>query len=364
MKKRIMKKIIQIIAGVLILGLFIWTLVYLYQKNQEKPVVFETVQPEVRDIVKKTVATGSVVPRKEILIKPQISGILEELYVKPGQVVKLGDLIAKVKIIPDMVSLNAAENRVSQAKISLENARADYERNKQLLDKQVIAQAEFQPYETARKQAIEELSAAEDNLAIIREGVSKKSGNASNTLIRSTAAGMVLDVPVEVGFSVIEANNFNEGTTIASVADMEEMIFQGKIDESEVEKLDLGMELILTIGAIDDEKFTAILEYISPKGVEENGAIQFEIEAAVKLDTNQFIRAGYSANADVVLDKKDDVLAIPEAVVLYDKAQPYIEIETQPQVFERRDIQTGLSDGIYIEVTEGLTAGDKIKKQV
>lgn len=358
-----MKRVIQIIVIVGLLSVFVWTLYYLYQKNQEAPVVFETEQPMQRTIIRKSVATGSVVPRNETFIKSQISGIIQDIYVKAGDEIKEGDLIAKVKIIPDMVALNNAENRVNRAKISLENAKVDYDRNKQLLDQQVISQAEFQPFELSRKQAMEELNAAEDALAIVKEGVSKKSASSSNTLIRSTVNGMVLDVPVEVGFNVIEANNFNDGTTIASVADMENLIFEGNVDESEVEKLSLGMELIMTIGAIEDRKFTAILEYISPKGVEEEGAIQFEIEAAVKIDSSQFIRAGYSANADVVLERKDDVLSINEALLQFDdEKQPYVEVEVGQQQFERKNVSLGISDGIHIEIIEGLTADDQVKK--
>lgn len=357
-----MKKVIRIVVILGLAGLFIWTLYFLYQKNQEAPVVYETEQPDYRTIVRKSVATGSVVPRNEIFIKPQISGIIQEIYVKPGDEIESGDLIAKVKIIPDMVALNNAENRVNRAKISLENSNTDYDRNKQLLDQKVISQAEFQPFELARKQAREELNAAEDALAIVKEGVSKKSASSSNTLIRATVNGMVLDVPVEVGFNVIEANNFNDGTTIASVADMDNLIFEGQVDESEVEKLQLGMDLIMTIGAIEERKFTAVLEYISPKGVEQDGAIQFEIEAAVKIDSAQFIRAGYSANADVVLEKKDSVLSLNEGLLKFEDDQPYVEVETSEQKFERRDVSLGISDGIHVEITEGLSAEDKVKK--
>ncbi len=355
------KTIIRIIIGVAVLGVFVWTLVFLYQKNQEVPVVYETQTPEMRTIIKKSVATGSVVPRKEILIKPQISGILQKILVQPGQIIKEGDLIAQVKVIPDMVALNNAENRVNRAVIGLDNANMDYDRNKQLLDQQVISAAEFQPFELGRKQALEELNAAEDALAIVKDGISKKSGNESNTLIRSTVSGMILDVPVEEGFNVIEANNFNEGTTIASVADMDELIFEGQVDESEVEKLKLGMELIMSIGAIENQNFKAILEYISPKGIEQDGAIQFEIEAAVEIDSSQFIRAGYSANADVVLEKRDDVLSIAESVVAFEEDKAFVEVENGEQQFERREIQTGLSDGIHIEVLSGITESDQIK---
>jgi len=303
-----------------------------------------------------------VVPRNEIFIKPQISGIIQSIHVKPGDIIEEGNLIAKVKVIPNMVSLNNSENRVNRAKISLENSQVDYDRNKSLLSQEVISAAEFQPFELARKQALEEVNAAEDALAIVKDGVSKKAGNSSNTLIKSTVRGMVLDVPVEEGYNVIEANNFNDGTTIASVADMENLIFQGQVDESEVEKLHLGMELIMTIGAIESHEFTATLEYISPKGVQDEGAIKFEIEAAVKIDSSQFIRAGYSANANVVLERKDNVLSIDEGLISFEEDGAYVEIETTEQQFERRKLELGLSDGIYIEVISGLTEEDKIKK--
>lgn len=314
------------------------------------------------DIVKKSVATGSVVPRKEILIKPQVSGIIKEIYVEAGDTVSEGDLIAKVKVIPDMVSMNNAENRLNRAKISLENSNQDYNRNKSLLDQGVISQADFQPFELARKQAQEELSAAEDNLQIIKDGVAKRSGSSSNTLIRATISGMVLDVPVEEGNSVIEANTFNEGTTIASLADMQDLIFEGNVDESEVERLQPGMELIVRIGAIEGREFPASLEYISPKGVELNGAIQFEIRAAVNLEEGEFIRAGYSANADVVLDKRTNVLAISEALVQFDEERkPYVEVKTGENTYERKDVELGLSDGINVEVLSGVTKEDEIK---
>ena len=357
-----MKSALRILLLVVILGIFGWTLWFLYQKDQEPPEIFETTQAEYRDIIKKSVATGSVVPRNEIFIKPQISGIIQSIHVKPGDIIKSGDLIARVKVIPNMVSLNNAENRVNRAKISLENATVDYNRNLALLEKEVISQAEFQPFELSQKQALEELNASEDALAIVRDGVSKKTGNSSNTLIKSTVNGMVLDVPVEEGFNVIEANNFNDGTTIASVADMENLIFQGQVDESEVEKLDIGMTLIMNIGAIEDNEFTAVLEYISPKGIQEEGAIKFEIEAAVKLDTSAFIRAGYSANANVVLDRRDSVLSIDEGLISFEDNDAFVEIETSEQAFEKRKIMMGLSDGIYVEILSGITKEDKIKQ--
>jgi HlyD family secretion protein len=360
-----MKKFLKIFLLVVVVGAILGTMFFLYQKSKKKPVIYEIESPFVSNVIKKTVATGSVVPRKEIEIKPQVSGIVEEVFIEAGQHVKKGDLIARVKIIPNMVELNNAESRFNKAKINFEDAKLVYDRQKKVYEQGVIPEAEFQQYRLSYMNAMEEMETAESNLQLIKEGVSKKSGTATNTLIRSTIEGMVLDVPVEVGNSVIESNTFNEGTTIASVADMGEMIFEGKVDETEVGKLKLGMPLILSIGAIEDKTFDAELEYIAPKGKEENGAIQFEIKADVKLRENSFIRAGYSANADIVLDRRDSVMVIPESLIKFEKEgdSAYVEIETQPQIFEKRYIKTGLSDGVNIEIKEGVGIKDKIKGQ-
>ncbi|NOX85579.1 MAG: efflux RND transporter periplasmic adaptor subunit [Chlorobi bacterium] len=357
-----MKTFFKIFIPVVILGIFGYTLYFLWDKSKEKPVVYETETPFYTDVIKKTVATGSVVPRKEIEIKPVVSGIIDELYVDEGDMVKKGDLIAKIRIIPDMITLNNAESRIEKAKINLKDAKRNYDRQLNLLEKGVIAKADFETYEIAYQSAQEELKAAEETLQLIKEGQLKKSGAPTNTLVRSTVSGMVLDVPVEIGDQVIEANNFNAGTTISTVADMNDMVFKGKIDETEVGKIHENMHLILSIGAIDDTKFDATLTKISPKGVEENGAIQFEIEANVNLKENQFIRAGYSANADIVLEKADSVMVIPESLLKFDGDTAYVEVETGEQQFEKRIIETGLSDGINIQVLSGIDENDKIKK--
>ncbi|MCF8367688.1 MAG: efflux RND transporter periplasmic adaptor subunit [Bacteroidales bacterium] len=357
-----MKKFLKIFLLVIILGGFVYTIYFLYEKSQAKPIVYETTTASKTDIVKKTVATGSVVPRKEIEIKPKVSGIIEELYVQEGSMVKKGDLIAKVRIIPNMVSLNNAESRVNLAKIALENAERNFNRQKELYEENVISKKDFEEYELQYQNADEELLSAENNLLLIKEGQTKATGQSTNTLIRSTIDGMVLDIPVEVGNSVIESNTFNDGTTVANIADMGEMVFEGKVDESEVGKIREGMDLILTIGAINDVSFHATLEHISPKGLEENGAIQFEIKAAVVLIDTVFVRAGYSANADIVLDKRDSVLAISESLLQFDNDSAFVEVETEPQKFEKKYIETGLSDGINIEIISGLSEEDKIKK--
>lgn len=356
-----MKKALRISLLVIILVLFAATIFYLYNKSREKPVVFKTDKPFMTKIVKKTVATGSVIPRKEIEIKPQVSGIVEEIYVEAGKKVNSGDIIAKVRIIPDLVNLNNAEARLERARIAEEDAKMNFERRQKLYEQGVIAQAEWQPSDIAYKNAKQETNAAEANLELIREGVNKKSGKVTNTLIKSTISGMVLDVPVKVGSSVIETNNFNAGTTIASVADVGDMIFQGKLDETEVGKIKPGMNLSLTVGAIENDTFNAILKYIAPKGVLENGAVQFEIKADVVLKSNQFIRSGYSANADIVLQEADNVMAVKESLLQFEGDSAFVEIETAPQKFEKRFVKTGLSDGINIQILSGLGLKDNIK---
>jgi len=357
-----MKAFFKVLIILVLLGIFGYTMYFLWEKSQEKPVVFETTQAFETDIIKKTTATGSVKPRQEIEIKPKVSGIIEEIFVEEGQIIKKGDLIAKVKIIPNMVNLNNAESRVDRAKIQLQYHSTIFKRQKDLFEKGVIAQSEFEESETSFQNAKEELEAAKDNLELIRDGQTSKSQSTTNTMIRSTIEGMVLEIPIEEGNSVIESNTFNDGTTIATVADMGEMIFEGKIDESEVGKIKEGMPLILTIGALEDVEFEAMLEHISPKGVEENGAVQFEIRAQVKLRDDYFVRAGYSANAAIVLDRRDQVLAISESQLGFENDTVFVEIETGEQTFEKRIVETGLSDGINIEITGGLAKEDKIKK--
>jgi HlyD family secretion protein len=358
-----MKAFFRILLIIVVVGIFGGTIYYLYGKSKQKPVVYETTTAFTTDIVKKTVATGKVVPRQEIDIKPQVSGIIEQIFVEPGQKVKSGDLIARVKIIPNMLNLANAESRVKRAEISIQDTKRAFDRQKELFKSGVVAEAEFQQYEMSYLNALEELQAAENSLQLIRDGVAKSQGEASNTLIRSTISGMILAVPVEVGNSVIETNNFNEGTTIATIADMSEMIFKGKVDESEVGNIHEGMNLFLTIGAIDNMQFDARLEHISPRGVEESGAVQFEIRAAVALKDDVFIRAGYSANADIVLDSRNEVLSVKESLLIFDSGNVYVEVETAPQVFERREVKLGLSDGLNVEIVSGLTADEKIKVQ-
>ncbi len=356
-----MKKVLGIVFGIVFLLLVVGTGVFLYKRSQKKPVVFSTSPPVRTDIVQKTVATGSVVPREEVAIKPLVPGIVEELYVEEGQMIERGALVAKVRVIPDMGRLSDAESRVNRAKIALTDAEREHQRQKSLAEEGTVARADLDRAEIALAQAREELEGAQNAYDIVQSGTSARVAKSATTLVRATISGMVLEVPVEVGNSVIQANNFNEGTTIAAVADMSDMIFEGKVDESEVGKIRPGMELVLTIGALPDQKIRATLEHIAPKGKEENGAIQFAIRAAVETRDDLFLRANYSANADIVLDKRDQVLAIDEALLQFDGDKPYVEVEVRPQEFERRDVVTGLSDGIQIEIVSGLTESDQVK---
>jgi HlyD family secretion protein len=356
-----MKKIFRFVIFGGLIFVFVYTLFYLYQKSQKKPFVFETETPFKADIVRKTVATGSIKPREEVAIKPQISGIIDALFIEPGDLVKTGDILARIRIVPNMQALNAAENRLAVAQNAFKTNEAEYKRNAQLFSQGVIAEREYQQVELQYQNAKTELEAAKENLEIVREGATKRAGKTSITLVRSTVNGMVLEVPVKVGNQVIESNQFNDGTTIASVANMGDMIFEGLIDESEVGKIREGMALEVTIGAIENQIFPATLEYIAPKGTESGGAIQFEIRARMEHDKSDFIRAGYSANADIVLERRDSVLAIREALLQFDGGKPFVEVMTGQDQYERRDIAIGLSDGLKTEVLKGVNEKDRIK---
>lgn len=355
------KKILRIVLVLVFIGSLGYLGFFVYKKSEQAPVVFQTDSTFVTDIERKTVATGAINPRREIEVKSQVSGVVEKLFVEPGQEVKFGQLIAKIKIIPDVVALNNAEARLKEAVINFKNSEIETERQRKLFSDKVISEQEFNQYLLTYNLNKQQLEAAENNLELIKEGASKRSGTTSN-LVAATAAGMVLDVPVEEGDFVIETNTFNDGTTIASISDMTEMIFEGKVDEAEVGKLHEGMDLKLTIGALDTVKFDARLEYISPKGIEEEGAIQFEVRAAIELRQEYFLRAGYSANADIVLDRKEKALAIRESNIIFEEDKMFVEVALGEQQFEKREITTGISDGINIEILNGLTENQHIKK--
>ena len=359
-----MKKYLKITLLVVVAAIFIGTFIFLYQKSKPKTTVYETVTPEIADLEKTTVATGKVEPRDEVLIKPQISGIISEVYKEAGQTIKQGEVIAKVKVIPELGQLNSAESRVRVAEISTAQAETDHERIKKLYNDKLISREDYEKSEVEIKKAREELQTAKDALEIIKEGITKNSASFSSTLIRSTIDGLILDVPIKVGNSVIMSNTFNDGTTIATVANMNDLIFKGKIDETEVGRIHEGMPVKLTIGALQNLTFDAELEYISPKGVEENGANQFEIKAAVHAPDSVQIRSGYSANAEIVLQRAQKVLAVPEGIIEFSGDSTFVWVMTDSipeQKFELRQIKTGMSDGIKLEIKEGLTGKEKVR---
>ena len=349
---------------VLLAAGIIGTFVFLWMKSKPKVVVYETVTAEVADLQKTTVATGKVEPRDEILIKPQISGIIDEVYKEAGQSIRKGEVIAKVKVIPELGQVNSAESRVRLAEINEKQAQTDFDRIEKLFKDKLISREDFEKSEVALKQSHVEVQTAKDALEIIKEGITKNSASLSSTLIRSTIDGLILDVPVKAGNSVIMSNTFNDGTTIATVANMNDLIFKGKIDETEVGRIHEGMPVKLTIGALQNLTFDATLEYISPKGVEENGANQFEIKAAVSVPDSVQIRSGYSANAEIVLQRAQQALAVPESVIEFsgDSTFVYIMTDSIPeQKFQRKSVIAGMSDGIKIEIKSGVTAKDKIR---
>jgi len=354
-----MKKIIIFsIIGIAFIAVLIW----FGKMNSKSPVQYDTEKPFKTDIVKKTVATGKVTPLEEIEIKPQISGIIDKIFLEEGAQVEKGDLIAQIRVVPNEQALTGAKGRVTKAEIQLNNAKIVYDRNKKLYDSGVISRKEFESLQLTYDQAKQDLINAQNDYLIIKKGSTGSSGTA-NTNIRAEVAGTILEIPVKVGNQVIQSNNFNAGTTIASIADMTKMIFEGKVDEAEVGKIKNNTELEISLGAIEDKKFPAKLNFIAPKGTEESGAVQFTIKADVKLDKDYYLRAGYSANAEIILEKKDSVLSIREAVLKFDKEtdKPYVEVKTGDQEFERRDIELGISDGINVEILSGLTMDDEIK---
>ena len=372
-----MKRTKTVILLLLIVVVFTAALYYLWQKNQEDPVTYTSEAPSEQTIVVKTVATGSIVPKEEILIKPNISGVIEEVFIEAGQYVKQGDLIAQIRVIPNVSNLTSAKNSIASssnalqtAEINFKTQQAIYDRQKALFDKGVISANQFDEVSNTYLQAKQrvgqariDVTQARQNYDIIKTGTTSGVGNVAQTQVRATVSGMVLDVPVKAGNQVIEANNFNEGTSIASLADVKQMIFEGKVDESEVGKIKEGLPLEITVGAIEDQKFDAVLDYIAPKGVEENGAIQFEIKGTLKKMDSTFIRAGLSANASIILEKAEKVLAIKEALVQYDDEtkKPYVEVEVGDQKFERKELELGISDGIFVEVKSGIAKDDKVK---
>ena len=356
-----MKKVIKYIVVVLIVAVFAGTFVFLYKKSKPQEIRYQELTVTNQDIARSTVLTGKIVPRNEVNIKPQINGIIAEIYKEAGQMVQQGEVIARLTVIPDMNSLSAAQSRVRLSEINLKQAQTNFDREKALYEKNLISAEEYEKTEQQLNQAKEEYAASQESLEVIRDGVSSKNATSSSTLIRSTITGLILDIPVKVGNSVIQANTLNDGTTVATVANMNDLIFEGQVDETEVGSLQEGMPLTITIGALRDYTFDAKLEYISPKAVENNGANQFKVKAAVKVDSEHTIRSGYSANAQIDLEKATDVLSVPESALEFVKNEPYVYKKAEDGTYKQTKVTTGLSDGVNIEIKEGLSEGDTVR---
>lgn len=359
-----MKKVVRIIALVLLALLFLGTFIFLYQKSQPKETVYEILKAETADLVQTTIATGKIEPRDEVQIKPQISGIISEVYKEAGETIKKGEIIAKVKVIPELGQLNSAESRVRLAEMNGKQTGIDFGRMEKLYAKKLVSSEEYEKALLANQQAREELQAAKDNLEIIKEGITQNSASFSSTLIRSTITGLILDVPIKVGNSVIMSNTFNDGTTIATVADMTDLIFRGNVDETEVGRITEDIPVKITLGALQNKEFNATLEYISPKSVENNGANQFEIKAAISVPEDVKIRSGYSANAEIELQRANQVLSVPESAVEFidDGTYVYLLTDSVPnQKFKKVQVKTGVSNGIRVEIKEGLKLNDLVR---
>ena len=359
-----MKRYSKLMIAAIVALVFIGTFVFLWKKSQPKPVVYNEFTPKVTNISKTTVITGKIEPRNEVNVKPQISGIITQLLKEAGDYVNAGDVIAKVKVIPDMGQLSNAESRVRLATINLRQAKLDFSREESLFNQKLVSADEYDKVKQALRQAEEERMAAEDALEVVRDGISRSNAKASSTLVRSTISGIILDIPVKVGNSVILSSTFNDGTTIASVANMNDLIFRGNIDETEVGQLVLGMPMKITIGALQDLNFEAALEYISPKAVENNGANQFEIKAAVRVLKGNKIRSGYSATAEIELAHANNVLTVPESAIEFKGDSTFVYIikdNGKEKTYDRKPVITGLSDGVDIEVKKGLSKTDKVR---
>ena len=355
-----MKKFGKILLVVLVAAIFVGTFVYLFQRSKPKEIQYQEVVPEKGDIAKSTVVTGKIQPRDEVNVKPQINGIVAELYKKAGETVQQNEVIAKLKVIPDMSQLSSAQSRVRLAEVNLKQAQTNYNREKKLYDQQLVSADEFEKVAQALQQAQEEMAIAQETLEIVRDGVSSSNKSGSTTLVRSTISGLILDIPVKVGNSVTMSNTFNDGTTIATVANMDDLIFDGNIDETEVGRLHVGLPVRISIGALQDVHFDAALEYISPKATESNGTNLFEIKASVTVPSDVTIRSGYSANAEIVLEEARDVLTLAESAIQWEGDSTFVYVRNA-EGWDKRPVVTGLSDGVNIEVKSGLSEGETVR---
>ena len=357
-----MNKTVKIILSIAVLLALVYVLKYFKDSNAKEIIDYKTESPFYSTLDTKIVATGKLNPEEEIELKPQISGIIDAIFVEEGDLVKKGDLIARIRVVPNEQALVSAKSRINSLKLSFNNSQTVFNRNKSLFEKGVISKQDFENSELSLNQSKENYEQAQDDYQIIKQG-SLSGGSSANTTIVAQIPGTILEIPVREGDQVIQSNNFNAGTTIATVADMSQMIFEGKVDESEVGKLEEGKDIIVVLGAINEKEFPAVLTFVAPKGVEQNGAVQFTIKADVDIDSSTRIRAGYSANAEIELESKDSVLVIKEALLQFNRIteKPFVELLKENGRFQTKNVEIGISDGINVEIIEGIKEGDEIK---
>ena len=357
-----MNKTVKIILGIAVLLALVYVLKYFKDSNAKEIIDYKTESPFFSTLDTKIVATGKLNPEEEIELKPQISGIIDAIFVEEGDLVKKGDLIARIRVVPNEQALVSAKSRINSLKLSFNNSQTVFNRNKTLFEKGVISKQDFENSELSLNQSKENYEQAQDDYQIIKQG-SLSGGSSANTTIVAQIPGTILEIPVREGDQVIQSNNFNAGTTIATVADMSQMIFEGKVDESEVGKLEEGKDIIVVLGAINEKEFPAVLTFVAPKGVEQNGAVQFTIKADVDIDSSTRIRAGYSANAEIELESKDSVLVIKEALLQFNRIteKPFVELLKENGRFQTKNVEIGISDGINVEIIEGIKEGDEVK---
>ena len=357
-----MNKTVKIILGIAVLLALVYVLKYFKDSNAKEIIDYKTESPFFSTLDTKIVATGKLNPEEEIELKPQISGIIDAIFVEEGDLVRKGHLIARIRVVPNEQALVSAKSRINSLKLSFNNSQTVFNRNKTLFEKGVISKQDFENSELSLNQSKENYEQAQDDYQIIKQG-SLSGGSSANTTIVAQISGTILEIPVREGDQVIQSNNFNAGTTIATVADMSQMIFEGKVDESEVGKLEEGKDIVVILGAINEKEFPAVLTFVAPKGIEQNGAVQFTIKADVDIDSSTRIRAGYSANAEIELESKDSVLVIKEALLQFNRIteKPYVELLKENGRFQTKNVEIGISDGINVEIIEGIKEGDEIK---
>ena len=353
------KILLWVVLGLAIIGVIATAIVKSQGKTKE---LYEEVTPTANDsIVKSTVLTGSIEPRDEILVKPNMNGIIAELNHLPGDFVQEGELIAKIQMVPDVAMVQSAASRVDAARVDLKRTEEVYKRDKSLYDQQILAKEAYETSLANYRRAKIEYSSAVEQLDLTRTGSSASTSKRNNNLVFATVTGTILEQPVKVGSRVTMANNFNEGTTVVSIADLTDLLFIGNVNESDVNNVTVGSPVTIHVGALKDKTYHAVVEYVSPKGKDTSGTILFEVKAAISGDDLSALKAGFSSNAEVEMAHKTGVLTIPEATVTYEGDKSFVFVKGGKGQYEKKEVTLGLSDGIKVEVLSGLTGDETLR---